>query len=194
MIQAIFMSLALCGFTSVAMAQSETQPEYGSDFFKASAKPVAEVKDPELTLLGKGVRERGGERSVAMACLNAECTQLRFVYFTKNKGAFFIGPEYRYTGKTAWVTRAAIRAGSRQVLKQVIEKIQDESLAEFKEAFIDEGSDEVKVSLSDAGWKGNARQKRKDAELFRKLLCEINQNETIEITEGAASEIISCGN
>jgi hypothetical protein len=190
MTKAIFMMMVLTGFGSMASAQQE----YGAEFFKEVAKPVTEVKTTELTLLGKGIRERGGDRSVAIACLNAECTQLRFVYFGKNKGAFFIGPEYDYSGKTMWVTSSAVRAGSRQILKQIIEKIQTKSWDEFKDAFIDDGSDDVKIAQSEEGWKWSARQKRKDAELFRELLCAINQHQPIEITEGSATEIISCGN
>lgn len=62
----------------------------------------------QLRLVGRGVQGRGLEQSVALACSNEACSEVRFVYFEGPQQARWIGSAFEHRIETAKIERLTV--------------------------------------------------------------------------------------
>ncbi len=63
----------------------------GAQVSLAAALPDQTVESTTLHLVGRGIALSKGDESLGLACLDTQCTQLRFVLFKAQSASYFIG-------------------------------------------------------------------------------------------------------
>lgn len=112
--------------SSVVHAQ-KVEAQYFAVREAGRAGSLDPITTDDIKLVGRGVHVKGSTEGLVLSCLTPTCQELRFIYITDDRRAFYTGPIYSFEQSYQLddqVTDEALDANAKSVMTRVLKGVE----------------------------------------------------------------------